>query len=213
MAKKNFTILAINEKKLIINKANPEISISRQADLLSLSRSSIYYVPRVDPKELKILPALDQAYTQYPFYGSRRLRLILADEYDIHVNRKCVQRLMRLLGIQAIYPKRRTTIPAPGHKIYPYLLNNFAIIRPNQVWGADLTYLPLENGFCYLVAIIDWFSRYVLSWELSESMETTFCVRALKSALAKAMPGIHNSDQGSQFTAEEYLNILHANNQ
>lgn len=212
MAKKNFTFLATPEKKLIVDKTNRALSISRQAELLALSRSSIYYAPRVDPEELKMLQALDQVYTKYPFYGSRRLKFALADEYGIKINRKHVRRLMRLLGIQAIYPKHRTSIPAPGHKIYPYLLKNLAILRPNQVWSTDITYIPLAQGFCYLTVILDWFSRYVLSWELSETMETAFCTRALTSALRKAVPEIHNSDQGSQFTSLEYTGILETNN-
>ncbi len=197
---------------MIIDKTNPTLSISRQAELLALSRSSIYYEPRINPEELSRLRALDETYTKYPFYGSRRLKLALEDDCQIFICREQAQRLMRILGIQAIYPKHRTTIPAYGHKIYPYLLNNLAIIRPNQVWSTDITYVPLENGFCYLVAIIDWFSRYVLSWELSETMKTEFCVRALKSALVKATSEIHNSDQGSQFTATEYTDVLETNN-
>ena len=212
MVKKNFTFLTATEKKLIIDKTNPALPLSRQAELLVLSRSSIYYVPRGDPEELKLLSALDRVYTKYPFYGSRRLRLALFDEYGIWINRKCVQRLMRLLGIQALYPKHQTTIPAPGHQIYPYLLRDVPILRSNQVWSTDITYLPLEHGFCYLTVILDWFSRYVLSWELSETMETTFCARALKSALTKAVPEIHNSDRGSQFTSREYTGILETNN-
>lgn len=208
MAKKNFTLLAPAEKRLIIEKTNPGLSLGRQAELLTLSRSSIYYIPRIDPEELKILHALDKAYTKHPFYGSRRLKLALADNYQIFICRGQVQRLMRILGIQAIYPKQKTTVPTPGHQIYPYLLKNLAIIHPNQVWSTDITYIPLEQGFCYLTAILDWFSRYVLSWELSETMETEFCVRALKSALAIATPYIHNSDQGLQQTSLAYTGLL-----
>lgn len=152
--------------------------------------------------------ALDELYTRLPFYGSRRLKFALEDYYGIAVCREHVQRLMRLMGLEAIYPKRNTSRPHPGHKIYPYLLKNLAITRPNQVWGTDLTYIPVEDGFCYLVAIIDWFSRYVLTWELSKNMEMKFCARALKAALKIATPNIHNSDQGAQFTAEEYVGIL-----
>lgn len=212
MVKKKFTLLAATEKKLIIDKTHPTLPISRQAELLALSRSSVYYVPRVNPEELKLLRALDRVYTAYPFYGSRRLKFALADECGIRVNRKCVQRLMRLLGIQAIYPKHKTTIPAAGRKIYPYLLRNVPILRPNQVWSTDITYIPLDHGFCYLTVILDWFSRYVLAWELSDTMETEFCARALTSALGKAVPEIHNSDQGSQFTSLEYTGLLTANN-
>ncbi|MBI5222343.1 MAG: IS3 family transposase [Candidatus Magasanikbacteria bacterium] len=194
-----------------MKKNNPKLSISRQAELLTLSRSNVYYVSRINTEELKRLRALDKTYTKYPFYGSRRLKFALEDDYRIFICREQVQRLMHILGIQAIYPRQQTSIPTPGHRIYPYLLKNLAIIRPNQVWSTDITYIPLEHGFCYLTAILDWFSRYVLAWELSETMETEFCARALKSALAKATAEIHNSDQGSQFTSLEYLGLLETN--
>lgn len=139
------------------------------------------------------------------------MQYALHDECGIDVCREHVQRLMRLMGIEAIYPKKHTSLPSPGQIIYPYLLKNLAVIRPNQVWGTDITFIPLEDGFCYLTVILDWFSRYVLSWELSETMEKAFCVRALKSALTRAIPEIHNSDQGSQFTALEYIGLLATN--
>lgn len=208
MAKKNVAHLTVPEKRLIIDNSNKEISLSRQAELLTMSRSSIYYVPNVDAEELRIMNALDRLYTKYPFYGSRKLRWALADEYDVSVCRQYVQHLMRRMGIEAIYPHKKTSISHPEHTKFPYLLRNLAIVRPNQVWGTDITYIPLKEGFCYLVAIIDWFSRYVLAWELSETMETEFCARALTAALKIATPEIHNSDQGSQFTANEYLDIL-----
>lgn len=211
MAKKNFTHLTHEDRKSLVDKNHPSLSIARQAELLCVSRSNIYYIPKVDPEELNMLKALDQVYTKYPFYGSRRLKFALQDDFQIFICREQVQRLMRLLGIQAIYPKHNTSLPAPGHKIYPYLLRNMPIIHPNQIWSTDITYIPLEKGFCYLTVILDWFSRYVLSWELSETMETTFCSRALNSALARAIPEIHNSDQGSQFTSLEYTGILEAN--
>lgn len=210
MAKKNFTLITTPEKRLIIDQDNQALSISRQAELLTLARSSLYYLPKVDPEEIKNMAALDRLYTKHPFLGSRRLRLALSDEYQICMGRDQVRRLMRLLGIEAIYPKKRTTIPGKGHKIYPYLLRNVAIIRPNQVWSTDITYIPLEQGFCYLTVILDWFSRYVLSWELSATMKTEFCLRALKSALAKASAEFHNSDQGSQYTSNEYTVLLEA---
>jgi putative transposase len=212
MVKKNFTLLTREEKKSLIDTNHQKLSIVTQAKLLKLSRSTIYYVPKIKKEELKIMHALDKVYMKYPFYGSRRLRFVLKDEYDIHVNRKCVQRLMRLMGIQAIYPKPKTTIVCGNNNIYPYLLKNMPIIRPNQVWSTDITYIPLEKGFCYLTVILDWFSRYVLAWELSETMETVFCTRALKSALSRAIPEIHNSDQGSQFTSKEYTELLTKNN-
>lgn len=154
--------------------------------------------------------ALDELFMRYPFYGSRRLQLALADECNIRICREHVQRLMRLMGIEAIYPKEKTSLPAPGHRVYPYLLRNLAIIRPNQVWSTDITYIRLEEGFCYLTVILDWYSRYVLSWELSETLEVEFCLRALRSALARAKPAIHNSDQGSQYTSLEYTSLLEA---
>lgn len=212
MAKKKFTFLTHQEKKLLIDKEHPSLSVSRQAELLTVSRTNVYYVHKNDPDELSILQALDQVYTKHPFYGSRRLKFALADDCQIHIGREQVQRLMRLLGIQAIYPKHRTTISAQGHTIYPYLLRNVPIVCPNHVWSTDITYIPLEKGFCYLTVILDWFSRYILSWELSETMETRFCSRALKSALKKAIPEIHNSDQGSQFTSLEYTRLLKARN-
>jgi len=197
---------------LIIDKDNQALSIVRQTELLSLPRSSFYYQPTIDPEQIHILHALDQLYTKYPFYGSRRLVFALADEYDIHICRQYVQNLCRLLGLETLYPKKRTTFPAPGHQTYPYLLKNMAIIRPNQVWSTDITYIPLEHGFCYLTVILDWFSRYVIAWELSDTMEMEFCLRALRSALAQAVSEYHNSDQGSQYTADAYTDLLKSKN-
>jgi len=145
---------------------------------------------------------IDEQYLQTPFYGSRKLAVMLG------VNRKRVQRLMRLMGIEAIYPKRRTTWPGAGHKIYPYLLRNIAIVRPDQVWATDITYIPLRRGFLYLVAILDWFSRYVISWRLSNTLDMGFCLEALNEALAHTQPEIFNSDQGSQFTASAFTSRL-----
>jgi len=157
------------------------------------------------------MDAIDKIYTKYPFYGSRRIRYALQDDYRIYIGREHVQRLMRDMGIEAIYPKRKTSISDKEHLKYPYLLKNLNIIRPNQVWGTDITYVRLEKGWAYLTAIMDWFSRYALSWKLSPTMETDFCMEALEEALITAMPEIHNSDQGSQFTSENYLNILKDN--
>lgn len=136
------------------------------------------------------------------------MRHALRDDYGIRIGRDHVRRLMKVLGIEAIYPKKNTSLPAPGHQIYPYLLRGYDIYRPNQVWGTDITYIRLTKGFCYLTAIIDWYSRYVVSWELSDTMEKEFCMTSLRSALQKAIPEIHNSDQGSQFTSAEYLQLL-----
>ena len=193
---------------MIIDKTHPAVSLVRQAQLLSLSRSGIYYVPKANAEDLCAMSALDALYTAHPFYGSRRMRLALYDDYGIRICREHIQRLMRQMGIEAIYPKKNTSIPHPGHRVYPYLLRNVPILRPNQVWSTDITYVPLKEGFCYLTVILDWYSRYVLAWELSETMEVGFCVRALQSALSRATPDIHNSDQGSQYTSREYLNAL-----
>lgn len=192
----------------LIEKTNSPLSITRQAQLLGISRGSIYYVPRVSPTDLLAMRALDEIYTHRPFYGSRRMRYALRDEYDMPLGRDHIRRLMAALGLEAIYPKRNTSISNPNHQIYPYLLKNLPIVRPNQVWGTDITYIRLNHGFCYLMALLDWFSRSVVSWELSMTMEKEFCLTALRSAMTRAMPEIHNSDQGSQFTSEEYTAIL-----
>jgi len=154
------------------------------------------------------MDAIDAIYTKRPFYGSRRIRNELRDRFAEYVCRERVQRLMRLMGIEAVYPKPKTSVPNTEHKIFPYLLRNLAISRPNHVWGTDITYIKLETGWAYLTAILDWFSRYVISWELSTSMDTDFCIAALERALANAAPDIHNSDQGSQYTSREYTGIL-----
>jgi len=161
-------------------------------------------------KDILIMHDIDQIYTRRPFYGSRRIKDALNDDYKKVVGRDHVRRLMQAMGIEAIYPKKNTSIPSPGHKIYPYLLRNLQIVRPNQVWGTDITYIRLRQGFCYLTAILDWFSRYVLAWEISDGLEVEFCTRTLKSALNQAIPEIHNSDQGSQYTSEDYIHILEA---
>lgn len=152
--------------------------------------------------------AIDAIYTKRPFYGSRRIQDALADWHQIHICREHVQHLMRQMGLAAIYPKPHLSQPAPGHQIYPYLLRNLPIVRPNQVWGTDITYLPLAQGFCYLTVILDWYSRYVVSWELSETLEQEFCLTALCSALRRATAEIHNSDQGAQYTSTDYTSIL-----
>ena len=179
-----------------IEPDHSSLSVSRQCELLGLARSSWYYEPCGEsPENLELMRRIDEEYTRHPFYGSRRLAEVL------DVNRKRVQRLMRRMGIEAIYPKRRTTKPGAGHKIYPYLLRNVEIVRPDQVWSSDITYIPLRHGFLYLAAVMDWFSRYVLSWRLSNTLEGSFCREALDEALSISRPEIFNSDQGSQFTA------------
>jgi putative transposase len=163
-------------------------------------RSTYYYQPRPESDQnLRLLRALDQLYLECPFFGSRKMA------FELKVNRKRIQRLMRILGIEALYPKPRLSRPAPGQEVYPYLLRGVAIERPNQVWSTDITYVPMQGGFLYLVAVMDWFSRYVLRWELSKTMETGFCLGALEAAFRFGQPEIWNSDQGAQFTAAHFL--------
>lgn len=171
--------------------------------MLGLARSSYYYQPRPEsPETLALLRRLDELYLEHPFCGSRRLAAMLG------VNRKRMQRLMRIAGIEALYPKPRLSQPGPGREIYPYLLRDLTIERPNQAWSSDITYVPMRRGFLYLVAVMDWFSRYVLSWELSTTMDTGFCLAALEAALGQAAPEIFNTDQGAQFTAADFTGAL-----
>ena len=179
------------------------MSIARQCELLALPRSTRYYRPAGESAaNLALMRRIDELYLKWPFYGSRKLAL------ELGTNRKRVQRLMRLMGIEAIYPRRRTTWPGAGHKIYPYLLRNLEVVRPDQVWSTDITYVPLAHGFLYLVAVMDWFSRHVLAWRLSNTLEGSFCIEALEEALAAATPEIFNSDQGCQFTAAAFTSRL-----
>ncbi len=165
-----------------------------------MPRSTYYYQPRPESAEnLRLLRQLDRLYLKCPFYGSRKMA------HELAVNRKRIQRLMRILGIEALYPKPNLSRPAPGHEVYPYLLRGIAIERPNHVWSSDITYIPMRGGFLYLVAVMDWFSRFVLSWEISNTMETGFCLAALDSVLRFGQPEIWNSDQGSQFTSADFL--------
>ena len=178
--------------------------------MLGLPRSSYYYSPRSENDyNLELMRMIDKQYMATPFYGSRRMTVWLQSQGHA-LNRKRVQRLMRLMGIEAIYPKRRLSQPDKQHKIYPYLLRDLEITRPNQVWAADITYIRLARGFAYLVAIMDWFSRYVLSWELSLTMETDFCLAALERALNQDEPEIFNTDQGGQFTSTAFTGHLEA---
>ncbi len=175
----------------------------RQCELVGLARSSCYYQPAGEsPENLALMRAIDELYLARPFFGSRRM----AERFG--VGRQRVQRLMRLMGIMAVYPKPRTTRPAAGHKIYPYLLRNVTIERPDQVWSTDITYVPMRHGFVYLVAVMDWYSRYVISWRLSNTLDGLFCLEALEEALASGRPEIFNSDQGCQFTATAFTGRL-----
>jgi len=190
-----------------------QLPVTRQCQLLDLSRSSYYYqTNEVSADELKLMRKIDEIHLRLPFYGSRRIKDELEDN-GVIVNRKKVQRLMRVMGIMAIYPKKNTSRPGKGHKIYPYLLRNLTIDKPNQVWATDLTYIPMAKGFAYVVAIMDWHSRKVLSWRISNSMDRESCVEALEEAIALyGKPDIFNSDQGSQFTSDDFTKVLKDNN-
>jgi len=194
----------------LANKAHPSISLLRQAELLAVSRSSLYYRPTVNPEDLAIMNAIDEIFTKCPFYGHRKIRKDLQSDYGIQIGRKRTARLMKNMGLEAIYPKKKWHLSDPDKNTrkFPYLLSGLPIIGSNQVWGTDITYVKLLKGFAYLVAIIDWFSRYVVSWELSETLEIEFCLNNLKRALNAGTPEIHNSDQGSHFTSRQYIDIL-----
>ena len=187
---------------------HPLLSVVRQCRLLDISRSGVYYQPKgTSEEDLALMRLIDRQYLVTPFYGARKIAVWLKGQGQL-VNRKRVRRLMRTMGLKAIYRRPRTSKPAPGHKIYPYLLRGMKITRPNQVWAADITYIPMARGFLYLVAIIDWYSRYVLSWRLSNTLDVGFCVEALEEALKNARPEIFNTDQGSQFTSEAFTGLL-----
>jgi putative transposase len=201
--------LSIKQKRGKIEFMNDKISISRQCSLLNLSRSTLYYQPsELDEYNLKIMRLIDEQFLNTPFYGSRRMTAYL-NRHGLKVNRKRIQRLMRIMGIISIYPKPNLSKACKYHKIYPYLLRGIKISRVNQVWSADITYIGLERGFIYLVAIMDWLSRKVLSWEISITLESDFCVRALERALLKYdKPEIFNTDQGVQFTSKDFTKKL-----
>ena len=186
-----------------------DLPIIRQAKALNISRGSVYYLPRpVSDVDLAIMRRLDRLHLEFPFAGSRMLQGLLAAE-GCKIGRRHVKTLMRRMGIEALYRRPRTTKPEPGHKIYPYLLRGMEITRPNQVWAMDITYIPMARGFVYLAVVLDWFSRRVLSWRLSITMEAAFCVETLEDALARhGKPDIFNTDQGSQFTGSDFIGVL-----
>jgi putative transposase len=194
----------------MIDRTHP-VSVTTQAELLSLSRSSVYYEPvGTSPSDLALMAALDEIHLQLPFYGARRLRDELVDR-GFAVGREHVATLMRRMGIEALYPKRRLSQPHPGHRVYPYLLRGLEITAAGHVWCADITYLPLARGFCYLTAIMDWASRRVLAFRLSNTLDAAFCIEALEEALERFdAPEIFNTDQGSQFTSEGFTGLLEA---
>lgn len=194
----------------MIEPGHEEISIRRQCELVGLNRASYYYIPATESElNLELMRWLDEQYMKTPFYGWPRMT-VEAQKAGYAVNHKRIQRLMQLMGIQAIYPKPRTTVVNPDHRIYPYLLRGMEIVRPNQVWSTDITYVPMPKGFMYLTAVIDWYSRYILAWELSNTLDGYFCRLALEQALTGQQPEIFNTDQGSQFTAEAFTSILAA---
>jgi len=197
------------ERKAMIARDHPDLSLSRRCRLLSISRSSFYYALKGEsPANLALMRRIDELFLKYPFYGSRQMARQLRRD-GVHAGRHRVRRLMRLMGLAAIYQAPRTSTPHPAHRIYPYLLKGLAIDRPNQVWCADITYIPVSRGFLYLVAIMDWATRHVLAWRLSNTMDAGFCVETLNDALARyGRPEIFNTDQGSQFTSFEFTGTL-----
>lgn len=191
-----------------MESSHPELSVRRQCELLGVNRSNLYYRPSGESQEnLMLMRLIDEEYTRHPFLGSRKLVLWLEDQ-GWKVNRKRVARLMEKMEIQAIFPKPKLSQPGEGHKIYPYLLEGVTVSRINQVWSTDITYIRMAEGFLYLVAVMDWFSRFVLSWALSLSLELGFCLAALKRAFRWGRPEIFNSDQGVQFTSEKFTGAL-----
>lgn len=194
----------------MIDAGHPDISIERQCELIGLSRSSYYYQAKAeDPYNLLLMRLVDEQYTRRPAYGIRSMTDYLRRQGHL-VNHKRVQRLMRRMGLEAIYPKPKTSTAHAAHKKYPYLLRGLAIERPNQVWCSDITYIGLEGGFLYLVAIMDWYSRYVLAWRLANTLDASFCVEALEEALSVSRPEIFNTDQGVQFTSSRFTSTLKA---
>jgi putative transposase len=187
-----------------------ELSVTKQAEVVGIARSTVYYLPRaMSAADLELMRQLDELHLEFPFAGARMLRRLLAANGS-KVGRRHVKTLMRRMGIEALYRRPRTTKPEPGHKIYPYLLRGLEIVRANQVWAMDITYIPMAKGFVYLAVVLDWFSRRVLAWRVSITMEASFCIETLEDALAKhGKPDIFNTDQGSQFTCEAFTDVLH----
>ena len=195
-------------RREVVDREHPTFPVVRQCALLGVSHSSLYYRHKEASKEdLSLMREMDRQYLETPFYGSRRMKAWL-ERQGIAVSRKRVQRLMRVMGLQTIYRRPRTSWPAPERRVYPYLLRNARITRPNQVWATDITYLPMAWGFLYLVAIMDWHSRYVVAWRLSNTLEAGFCAEALTEALGRGKPEVFNTDQGSQFTSGEFTQVL-----
>jgi putative transposase len=195
-------------ERTLIEVGHPALSVRRQCELLGLSRSSLYYEPACETAEnLRLMRRIDEQYTARPFYGSRRMTRWLIEQGE-EVNRKRVQRLMRTMGLEAIYPKPRLSAAGKGYKVYPYLLRGVTIERADQVWSTDITYVPMTSGFMYLAAVIDWFSRYVIAWRLSNTLDGAFCLEMLEEALRSGKPEVFNTDQGVQFTADAFTGRL-----
>jgi len=206
--KKNPACFPLERKRELIERDHPRIPLARQCELLGLARSSLYYQPRGESEEnLAVMRRIDQLYTKWPFLGSRRMRVYLSRQ-GYEVNRKRVQRLMSLMGLEAIYPKRSLSRAVTGAKRYPYLLRGLEVASADEVWAADITYIRLVHGYLYLVAVLDWWSRYVLAWETSNTLDADFCVVALRRALERGQPEISNTDQGVQFSCGQFLGVL-----
>lgn len=199
----------MSHKLNLIERGHGELSVREQCELLQLNRSSLYWQrrPEVSTEDILVMNAIDELYTKRPFFGVRRITDHL-EVPGVVVNHKRIARLMQVMGIQAIHPKPNLSKPDKQHEVYPYLLRELPITHPNQIWGTDITYIRINGSWLYLVAILDWFSRYVISWELSDTLCGEFCVENLNKALQTAIPDIHNSDQGVQFTADDYINTL-----
>jgi putative transposase len=199
---------SVESKRLLVEDGHAELSMRRQCELLGLPRASFYYEPAgVSAEDLRLMRRIDEQYTARPFFGSRRMVVWLGQQGE-DVNRKRVQRLMRIMGLEAIDPKPRLSLAGKGHRIYPYLLRGVKIERQDQVWSTDITYIPMASGFMYLAAVIDWYSRYVIAWRLSNTMDGSFCVELLEEALGSGKPEVFNTDQGAQFTAEAFTGCL-----
>ena len=201
--------MSILERKALVEREDSKIPVSMQAELLGLNRSGLYYqaVPPTE-EDLRIKRMIDELYTAHPEFGYRRMQKWLEKDYHVNINHKAVYRHMREMGIQAVYPRQNTSKPNPENPIYPYLLKGLNITRPNQVWSIDITYIPIRTDWLYLVAIIDWFSRYVLSWRVSDTLEIGFVLEACEEALKQCHPEIMNSDQGSHFTSPKYTSLF-----
>jgi len=197
-------------KKRLIVPNHDDLSLRRQCELLDISRGSLSYEPLINPEDERIQGLIDRIYTDCPFYGSRRIHVELAQSHNTRICRDHVRRLMRDMGIEAVYPRKKQGLSQadPLHQKYPYLLRGLDIVRPNQVWGSDITYVKLERGFAYLTAILDWFSRYVVAWKISPTLTTDFCLDALADAFKRARPDIWNTDQGVQFTSRDLTTFV-----